>query len=87
MLEAYVADITTYDASHVGNAKWKRRIISVMFDLRCEIHGEAKNDKSTIIWEIEKDCILTCQYSQLIHLLHFCQALIERSGSCYTICG
>jgi len=33
----------------------KVEIISVMLDLGCDIHGEAKNDRSLIEWAIEKE--------------------------------
>ena len=30
-------------------------IITVMLDLGCDIHSEAKNDKSLIVWAIENE--------------------------------
>jgi len=33
----------------------KVEIISVMLDLGCDIHAEAKNDRSLIEWAIEKE--------------------------------
>ena len=33
----------------------KVEIVSVMLDLGCDIHAEAKNDRSLIEWAIEKE--------------------------------
>ena len=29
--------------------------ISVMLDIGCDIHSEAKNDKSVVVWSIENE--------------------------------
>ena len=62
------ADITARDndemmplmlAIQAGNIE----IISVMLDLGCDIHAEAKNEKSIITWAIEKE------YTSLVKVL------------------
>ena len=57
----------------------KVEIVTVMLNLGCDIHGEAKNDRSIIEWAIEKEytslvkvCITITHHHPLSLLQHFC---------------
>jgi len=63
------ADITARDNNEMmplmlAIQAGKSEIISVMLDLGFDIHAEAKNDKSIIVWAIEKE------YTSLVKVLH-----------------
>jgi len=71
------ADITARDndemmplmlAIQAGNVE----IISVMLDLGCDIHAEAKNGKSIIEWAIEREYISLVKvgFAQDLHRTH-----------------
>ena len=62
------ADITARDNNEMmplmlAIQNGKAEIVSVMLDLGFDIHAEAKNDKSIIVWAIEKE------YTSLVKVL------------------
>jgi len=94
------ADITARDNDEMmplmlAMQNGKMDVVSVMLDLGCDIHGEAKNDKSIIIWAIEKEYTSLVKVSDdhvLPTNLLLCMKFLlgsnrERSESCYAICG
>ena len=51
----------------------KIEIITVMLNLNCDIHSEAKHDKSLIVWAIENEYTALLE----VHILNYTLYFIE----------